>query len=140
MKIRLVDVGIAVKDLGSAIHTYSQILPTNPIFLPSEYYAYPGLKGARFDLGNASISLVTSEDEQSPIARFVGKRGEGVNHITFEVDDLEKQVATMSKQHLRFTTLQPLPFGGGRVIFAHPESLHGVQIAFMQSGGGAGQP
>ena len=135
MTLRFVDVGIAVKDLDSAIQKYSHILQSTPILLSSEYYAYPCLKGARFDLGNASISLVASEDDHSPIAQFVSQRGEGVNHITFEVDDLEQQVQAMSKQKVRFTTTQPLCFQGGKVIFAHPDSLHGVQVAFMKSDG-----
>jgi len=140
MALRFVDVGIAVKDLESAIQTYSDVLRTTPILLPSEYYAYPSLKGARFELGNASISLVASEDDQSPVARFVNSRGEGVNHITFEVDDLQKQVEVMLKLGVRFGTTQPLRFGGGKAIFAHPQSLHGVQVAFMQSDGQSSDP
>lgn len=131
---RFVDVGIAVQDLEAAAAKYSQILGVSPFVLASEYYAYAGLRGVRFDLGNASISLVASEDETSPIARFITKRGEGVNHITFEMNELEHQVEQMSKEGVRFLTNQPLHFGGGKVIFAHPESLHGVQIAFMESG------
>lgn len=122
-----------MKDLDAAIQKYSQILGTIPTLLPPEYYAYPGLKGARFDLSSASISLVASDDESSPVARFISTRGEGVNHITFQVKDLEQQVEQMSNDGVRFLTTQPLQFGGGKVIFAHPESLNGVQIAFMQS-------
>lgn len=116
----------------TAIEKYSQILRTEPIILSSDYYAYAGLKGARFDLGNASISLIASEDDGSPIARFITQRGEGVNHITFEVTDLERLVEEWAGTGLRFLTRHPLPFQDGQVIFSHPESLHGVQIAFME--------
>jgi methylmalonyl-CoA/ethylmalonyl-CoA epimerase len=131
---RFVDVGIAVRDLDAAIDKYSQILGRNPTILPPGYYAYSGLKGARFDLGNASISLVASEDEGSPLGRFIKRRGEGVNHITFEVSDLEHQVERMWKEGGRFITTRPLPFGDGKVIFVHPQYLHGVQVALMESG------
>ena len=132
MLIRLVDVGIAVEDLDAAIHRYVQILGANPAILPTEYYAYPGLKGARFDLGNASISLVASMDENTPVARFISKRGEGVNHLTFEVTDLNNAIEGMAKEGIKFITDEPLSFAEGKVIFSHPHSLHGVQIAFME--------
>ena len=129
---RFLDVGIAVADLDVAVATYSRVLGTSPRMLGPEHYAYPGLKGARFYIGNATISLVASDDSRSPIARFVETRGEGVNHISFEVTDIEQDMKHMAARGVTFLTPRPLPFPEGQVIFAHPKSTHGIQVALVQ--------
>jgi len=129
---RFIDVGIAVNNLETAVATYSGVLGVTPRMLAHTDYAYPGLKGARFYLGNATISLVASDDPQSPIARFLETRGEGINHLTLEVTNLEEDIAHLVKEGVEFLTDQPLDFPEGRAIFAHPRSLHGIQIAFVQ--------
>ncbi len=116
--------------------TYSAVLGVAPRMLTHTDYAYPGLKGARFYLSNATISLVASDDPRSTIARFIRARGEGVNHLTLEVSNIEDDVVNLAHQGVEFLTEKPLDFPEGRVIFAHPRSLHGVQIAFVQSNPG----
>lgn len=130
---RFIDVGIAVSGLEAAVKKYGAVLGTAPRALGPDDYAYPGLVGARFYLPNATISLVASDDPGSTIARFIRKRGEGVNHLTLEVSDLEQDIPALAAQGLRFLTPKPLNFPGGRVIFAHPGPLHGIQVAFVQS-------
>jgi methylmalonyl-CoA epimerase len=125
---RFIDVGIAVTNLEAAVATYSRLLGITPRMLTHTDYAYPGLKGARFYLGNATISLVASDDPQSTIARFIETRGEGLNHLTLEVTS----IAELAKQGIEFLTEKPLDFPEGTVIFAHPRSVHGIQIAFVQ--------
>ncbi len=100
--------------------------------LGPEHYAYPGLKGARFYIGNATISLVASNEDHGPVARFINSRGEGVNHISFEVTDIEQDMREMSGRGIVFVTPWPLPFPEGRVAFIHSGSAHGIQIAFVQ--------
>jgi methylmalonyl-CoA epimerase len=129
---RFIDVGIAVSNLEAAVATYSLVLGVTPRMLGHTDYAYPGLKGARLYLPNATISLVASDDPRSPIARFIETRGEGVNHLTLEVTDLEEDVLDLARHGVEFLTEKPLAFPEGSVIFAHPGSLHGVQIAFVQ--------
>lgn len=133
---RFIDVGIAVKDLESAVATYSGVLGITPRMLTHTDYAYPGLKGARFYLGNATLSLVASDDPHSTIAKFIDKRGEGVNHLTFEVTDIADDILRLAANDVEFLTARPMDFPEGRVIFAHPRSLHGVQIAFVQPSAG----
>ena len=133
---RFIDVGIAVSNLEAAVATYSMVLGTNPRMLTSADYAYPGLKGARFYLGNATISLVASDDHQSTIARFIRTRGEGINHLTLELANLEDDIVRLTQQGVELLSRQALTFPEGRVIFAHPRSLHGVQIAFVEARAG----
>ena len=129
---RFIDVGIAVKNLDVAVATYSRVLGVTPRILARTDYAYPGLKGARFYLGNATISLVASDDPHSIIAKFIQTRGEGVNHLTLEVTNLEEDMVRLTENGVELLTAQPLDFPEGKVIFAHPRSLHGVQIAFVE--------
>ena len=129
---RFIDVGIAVKNLEAAVATYSRVLGVAPRMLTHTDYAYPGLKGARFYLANATISLVASDDPHSTIAKFIETKGEGINHLTLEVTNLEEDILRLTENGVEFLTRQALDFPEGRVIFAHPRSLHGVQIAFVE--------
>jgi methylmalonyl-CoA epimerase len=129
---RFIDVGIAVSNLEAAVATYSNVLGITPRMLTHTDYAYPGLKGARFYLGNATISLVASDDLHSTISKFIETRGEGINHLTLEVTNLEEDISSLDDKGVEFLTEKPLSFPDGRVIFSHPRSVHGVQIAFVQ--------
>ncbi|OGO03373.1 MAG: hypothetical protein A2Y91_02405 [Chloroflexi bacterium RBG_13_54_8] len=129
---RVLDIAIAVRDLDAAVRKFSGILGRQPVVLPPEHYAYPGLKGARFFMGESAISLVASDDASSPIARFLESRGEGVNHISLEVTDIEQDMRDLANKGVEFVSDKPLAFSDGRVVFAHPRSLHGVQIAFVE--------
>jgi methylmalonyl-CoA/ethylmalonyl-CoA epimerase len=133
---RFLDVGIAVADLHRAVDTYSRLLGAAPVMLGPEQYAYAGISGARFYIEAATISLVASRDDRSPIASFIASRGEGVNHISFEVADIEQAVIDMQAVGITFLTAEPLSFPHGRVIFTRPRSTHGVQIAVVQPGPG----
>jgi methylmalonyl-CoA/ethylmalonyl-CoA epimerase len=122
-----------VRDLDVAVKRYSEVLGVPPSLLPPERYAYSGLRGVRFRLGKVAISLVASEEADSPIARFLAARGEGANHISLEVTDIEQDMKDWAAKGVRFVTDAPLNFSGGKVIFAHPRSLHGVQIALVEA-------
>jgi methylmalonyl-CoA epimerase len=122
-----------VRDLEAAVKRYCEVLGVSPSPLPPEYYVYSGLKGARFRLGKVAISLVASEEADSPIAKFLAVRGEGVNHISLEVTDIEEDMKDWAAKGVRFASDAPLDFSGGKVIFAHPRSLHGVQIALVEA-------
>ncbi|MBM4444488.1 MAG: hypothetical protein FJ020_04175 [Chloroflexi bacterium] len=129
---RFLDVGIAVADLDEAVATYSGLLSTAPALLGPEQYAYSGISGARFYIEAASISLVAPRDDSNPIATFIASRGEGINHISFEVTDIEQAAEAMKASGIVFLTPGPLSFPQGQVMFTHPRSTHGVQIAIVQ--------
>ena len=129
---RFIDVGIAVRNLQASVLTYSAVLGVAPRMLTHADYAYPGLKGARFYLSNATVSLVASDDPQSTIAKFIQVRGEGINHLTLEVSNIEEDVLNLAHQGVQFLPENPSEFPEGQVIFAHPRSLHGVQVALVE--------
>ncbi len=125
-----------VNDLDAAVKKYTGVLGSEAKILPADYYAYPGLIGARLSVGGTDISLVSPTRPGTPVSTFLARKGEGVNHISLQVDDLEESMRDWHEKGVEFTSAKPLPFPEGRVVFAHPRSLHGVQIALVQLGSG----
>ncbi len=123
---------IAVGDLDAAAKKYSEVFGLKPTPLEGEDFAFPGLKGVRFLVGDVVINLIASEQPDTSIAKFVQTRGEGIFLISFEVTDIEKDVEELAKKGIRFATEKPLPFPGGLAAWGHPKSLHGVQVELLQ--------
>lgn len=85
-------------------------------------------------LGNGEVELVQPTVEDSGIARFLQKRGPGIHHICFEVDDLDGMVATLKERNIRLLSEQPVRGGGDRrMIFIHPESANGVLVELYEA-------
>ena len=129
---RLFGINIAVRDLDTAAKKYSEVLGIKPRPFKPEEFAFPGLKGVMFRLGEVAINLIASEQPDTSIARFVESKGEGVFLISLEVDDVEQKLKELPTKGVQLVTDKPLPFAGGRVIFSHPKSMHGVQMEFIQ--------
>jgi len=81
---------------------------------------------------NMLISLIASEQPDTPVAKFIESNGEGVFLIGLEVTDIEQDMKELSEKGVRFVSDKSLPYGAGRINFAHPKSMHGVQIAFAE--------
>ncbi|HKZ55436.1 MAG TPA: methylmalonyl-CoA epimerase [Anaerolineales bacterium] len=83
--------------------------------------------------GEAEVELVKPTDEESGIARYLGKRGPGVHHICFEVEDLEQQLQELHANGIRLINPEPVVgTGGKRIAFVHPESTHGVLVELYE--------
>ena len=129
---RFAGINIAVKDLDAAMKKYSDFLGVKPIPYRTEDFAYPGLKGASFHLGDVKIFLIASEQPETPVAKFIEAKGEGVSQISLEVTDIEKDVKDLTEKGVKFVSDKPLTFSDGKVNFTHPKSMHGVEWEFMQ--------
>jgi methylmalonyl-CoA/ethylmalonyl-CoA epimerase len=129
---RFKGVTIAVKDLDAAVKRYEDVLGIKPQFLEPEFFAFPGHKGAFFLIGDVEISLVTSEQPESSVTRFLETRGEGVFLISLEVTDAEQARKELLEKGVKLVGDKPQTFSGGKVNFAHPKSMHGVQVEFPQ--------
>jgi methylmalonyl-CoA/ethylmalonyl-CoA epimerase len=85
-------------------------------------------------LGNGEVELVQPTVEDSGIARYLQKRGPGIHHVCFEVDDLDGMVAILKNRGVRLLSDQPAIGGGGRrMIFIHPESAKGVLVELYEA-------
>ena len=123
--------GIAVKSLDEAIPLYEKLLQTT--CYKTESVSSEGVNTAFFQIGEAKIELLEANNQNSPIAKFLSKRGEGFHHVAFEVDDIEKELARLQK--LDFILLHLSPKEGAdnkRIAFLHPKSTMGMLIELCQ--------
>lgn len=123
--------GIAVKSLDEAIPLYERLLQTT--CYKTESVSSEGVNTAFFQIGEAKIELLEASNQNSPIAKFLSKRGEGFHHVAFEVDDIEEELARLQK--LDFILLHLSPKVGAdnkRIAFMHPKSTMGMLIELCQ--------
>ena len=123
--------GIAVKNLDEAIPLYEKLLQTT--CYKTESVSSEGVNTAFFQIGEAKIELLEANNQNSPIAKFLSKRGEGFHHVAFEVDDIEEELARLQK--LDFILLHLSPKEGAdnkRIAFLHPKSTMGMLIELCQ--------
>ncbi len=123
--------GIAVKNLDEAIPLYEKLLQTT--CYKTESVSSEGVNTAFFQIGEAKIELLEASNQNSPIAKFLSKRGEGFHHVAFEVDDIEEELSRLQK--LDFILLHLSPKEGAdnkRIAFLHPKSTMGMLIELCQ--------
>ena len=123
--------GIAVKSLDEAIPLYEKLLQTT--CYKTESVSSECVNTAFFQIGDSKIELLEASDQNSPIAKFLAKRGEGFHHVAFEVDDIEEELARLQK--LDFILLHLSPKEGAdnkRIAFMHPKSTMGMLIELCQ--------
>jgi methylmalonyl-CoA/ethylmalonyl-CoA epimerase len=123
--------GIAVNSLDEAIPLYERLLQTT--CYKTESVSSEGVNTAFFQIGEAKIELLEASNQNSPIAKFLSKRGEGFHHVAFEVDDIEEELARLQK--LDFILLHLSPKEGAdnkRIAFLHPKSTMGMLIELCQ--------
>lgn len=124
-------VGIAVNSLREAVPQWSAILgqpPSGEETVPSE-----GIRATFFGEGSGRIELLTPLTPESPIARFLDRRGPGIHHVCVRVDDLE--VALAGAEAAGAEAIPPrirLGAGGARIAFLHPRSLKGVLLEMRE--------
>ena len=123
--------GLAVNNLDEAIPLYERLLQTT--CYKTESVSSEGVNTAFFQIGEAKIELLEASNQNSPIAKFLAKRGEGFHHVAFEVDDIEEELARLQK--LDFILLHLSPKEGAdnkRIAFLHPKSTMGMLIELCQ--------
>lgn len=119
---------IAVKDLDAAVKKYSEMLGQKPAkMLGGSDFAFPGLKGAAFDLNGFILHLIEGEENTS-VEKFVSSKGEGVFLVSLRSDNVEADMAKMKEAGAIFVMEKPLKGSFGTANFIHPKSTHGVQI------------
>lgn len=124
--------GIAVKDLEKSNDLYAQLLGKKHYKIES--VESEGVNTSFFKIGASKIELLEATNADSPIAKFVEKRGEGIHHIAFEVKDIESEMKRLAAEG--FQLLNEVPKRGADnkwVCFVHPKSANGVLIELCQS-------
>ncbi len=131
---KLAHIGIAVKSLSSSVAIFSRLLESGDP--PVESVPDQQVNIAFFRLGDVSMELTEPTNPRSPISKFLEKRGEGVHHLSFEVDDLDGELRRLKDQGFQLIDERPRQGAGGhRIAFLHPRSTNGVLIELSEHGG-----
>jgi methylmalonyl-CoA/ethylmalonyl-CoA epimerase len=129
--MKIEHIGIAVADMEQAVKTYEQLLQT-PCY-KKEQVATEGVETAFFQLADSKIELLEAMNEDSPIAKFILKKGEGIHHIAFEVEDIEAEMKRLSALGFQVLNEQPKRGADNKLVcFLHPKSAHGVLVELCQ--------
>lgn len=124
-------IGIAVKDIESAIITYETLLNTS--CYKTESVESEGVKTAFFKTGENKIELLEATNENSAIAKFIEKKGEGIHHIAFDVDDIVSEIERLRNAGFTILNEQPKQGADNKLIcFVHPKNTNGVLIELCQ--------
>jgi len=136
--IKKVDhIGIAVKSLENTLPFYTDVLRLS--LLGVEEVESQKVKVAFLKAGETKIELLEPTSEESPIADFIAKRGEGIHHVAFGVASIEERIAEMKDQGIRMIDDQPrLGAGGAQIAFMHPKSAAGVLVELCEKKGDEG--
>ena len=123
-------IGVAVRNLDEAIELYKKLG-----FEVKEIEEVPDqkVKVAMLPVGESRIELLEATSEDSPIAKFIERRGEGVHHIAINVSDIEKALQNAKENGLQLIDEKPrIGAGGKKVAFIHPKSTKGVLLEFVE--------
>ena len=133
MRVVLDHVGIAVRDLEDALTFYRDVLGLD--VEPAEDVPSQGVRAHFVPAGAAALELLEATAPDSPVARFLERRGPGLHHITLRVDDIDATIARLKAKGARLIDESPRPGAhGARVAFVHPASAHGVLVELRQQG------
>jgi methylmalonyl-CoA/ethylmalonyl-CoA epimerase len=124
-------IGIAVKNIDQADELFKRLfgLPAYKL----EEVKSESVKTSFFQVGPNKIELLEATNADSPIAKFIEKRGEGIHHIAFDVDDIESEIARLKGEGFQMINEAPKPGADNKLIaFLHPKSTAGVLIELCQ--------
>jgi methylmalonyl-CoA/ethylmalonyl-CoA epimerase len=122
-------IGIAVKSIDAAQIYAAMGLTVDHV----EVVGTQGVKTAFISVGDSNIELLEPTGPESTVAKFIEKRGEGIHHLCFRVDDIEAQLAALQAKGYRLINEAPVPGAHGcRVAFLHPSAGNGVLIELSE--------
>ena len=131
MILKVEHIGIAVKDMATSAALFDKLLG-KPAY-KTEAVESEGVTTKFYETGDSKIELLEATREDSPIAKFIEKRGEGIHHIAFEVDDIVAEIVRLKGEG--FTLLNETPKAGADnklIAFLHPKGTNGVLVELCQ--------
>ncbi len=123
--------GIAVKDLKAASETYRKLLQSEPSEI--EYVAEQKVNVIKFNVGESTIELLEGTSPDSPITKFIEKRGEGIHHIAYESDNVKSDLMRLGDEGFELINKEPIVGSDNMLIaFVNPKSIGGVLTEVCQ--------
>jgi methylmalonyl-CoA/ethylmalonyl-CoA epimerase len=124
-------IGIAVDNIESSLKIYEEVLGS--MCYKTEIVVSEAVKTAFIAVGESKIELLEATSADSPIAQFLNKRGKGIHHIAFDVDNLEEELNRLSRLDYQLIHKSPKVGADNKLIaFLHPKSTDGVLIELCQ--------
>jgi methylmalonyl-CoA/ethylmalonyl-CoA epimerase len=132
MKTLKVDhIGIAVQSIKETLKVYSDILGLK--LEGEEVVQEQKVKTAFLPIGDTEVELLESTAPDGPIAKFIEKKGEGIQHIAFLVDDIEEALKELGEKGVKLIDQKPrMGAGGKRIAFLHPKDTYGVLVELCE--------
>ena len=123
-------IGIVVRDIAAARQVYEAALglPLREIVELTDQQ----VKVAFLPIGESNIELVQPTSDDTGVARYLAKHGEGIHHICIEVEDIEAALARLEAQNVQLIDREPRQGAHGRVAFVHPKGAHGVLVELVE--------
>ena len=128
---KLEHIGIAVKNLESANKLFSGLIGKKHYKI--EEVESEGVRTSFFELGGVKIELLEATRPDSPIAKFIEKKGEGIHHLAFEVNDISKSIDHYQKEGFQLINTEAKKGADNKMIaFLHPKSTQGVLVELCE--------
>lgn len=123
---------IAVNNLEEARKHFESLFNVAPVYIDEKEFAFPNMEGYRFDVHGIMIHIVASKTEDTSIANFIRKKGEGVFLLSLETDDIDTEVERIKAETPAQFVTETTDVGWCKVNFIHPKTMHGVQMEVIQ--------
>jgi len=124
-------IGIAVKSLADSIPVFEKLL--NSQCYKTEIVESEKVKTAFFKIGDSKIELLESTDDGGTISKFIEKKGEGIHHLAFDVNDIRAEMKRLSSEGFQLLNAEPKPGADNKMVcFLHPKNTSGVLIELCQ--------
>ena len=125
-------IGIAVKDIDSSNELFNRLLGRGPYKI--EEVESEGVLTSFFQTGESKVELVKSTKEGSAIDKFIQKKGEGIHHIAFEVEDIRFEMERLEAEGFQLLNKEPKKGADNKLVcFVHPKTANGVLVELCQS-------
>ncbi len=132
MPSRIHHVGVAVADLDESIRVYQSALGAELVHRASN--EKEGLEAAFLKVGDGEVELMTPLREDSPVGKFMAKRGPGLHHVAYAVADIDKALAGARASGVELIDSEPrIGMHGTRIAFLHPKSVGGVLTELVEA-------
>ncbi len=129
--MKLEHIGIAVKSLGVSDELFARLLGKESY--KKETVEREGVTTSFYETGESKIELLEANNAESPIAKFIDKKGEGIHHLAFGVKNIFEEVERLKKEGFQFISEEPKEGADNKlVVFLHPKSTNGVLVELCQ--------
>lgn len=129
--MKIEHLGIAVKSLETSDRLFSRLLGKE--FYKQEAVEREGVTTSFYEMGESKIELLEATNAESPISKFIDKKGEGIHHIAFGVENIAFEIERLKKEGFMFISEEPKEGADNKlVVFLHPKSTNGVLVELCQ--------